>query len=348
MHPLLARRERLLLYLAGWTAIGSLLTVLVAPGRFPWTDAAILILPVTVVYGFLSLSTWYIVRVQPLQSVPASRLALIHFIAALVSSSGLLLMLQGWAWVLRTFPRLSIDLATSDLRFLFGGGILLYFLAAATHYLLAAFEQSRESERRSYEAQLSARDSELKALRAQVDPHFLFNSLNSISALTTVDPAAARSMTERLAEFFRASVAAGRRDLLPLDDELDLARRYLEIEQIRFGERLKVSITATDEARRCRVPALMLQPIVENAVKHGIAHALSGGRIDISGARRGSLLVVRVTNPVDADAPASAGTSFGLQAVRDRLRAASPRDAAVDARREGDRFTVDLQLPSDL
>lgn len=348
MHPLLARRERLLLYLAGWTAIGCLLTVLVAPGRASWIAAVILILPVTIFYGFLSLSTWYVVRAQPLQTVPASRLILVHLVAALVSSSGLILLLQGWAWVLAMLAGLETVLSTADLRMLFGGGVLLYLLAAATHYLLSAFELSRDSERRSFEAQLAARESELKALRAQVDPHFLFNSLNSISALTTVDPAAARTMTEGLAEFFRASVAAGRRELLPLEEELDLVRRYLEIEKIRFGERLELSLDASESARKCRVPALVLQPIVENAVKHGIAHTITGGRIEIHAERHGSLLKIRVTNPVDADAPAALGTSFGMQAVRERLRAMNSRDASVDAKREEDLFTVDLQLPSDL
>ncbi|MEK6649668.1 MAG: histidine kinase [Bacteroidota bacterium] len=348
MHPLLARRERLLLYLSGWAAIGILLTVLIAPGRFSWTDAAALILPVTMLYGFLSLSTWYLVRALPLQTVPGERLALIHMVSALLSSSALVLLLQSWAWVLRTAFGLLVTPSTVDLRRLFGGGVLLYLLAVATHYLLAAFEHSRESERRSFEAQLLARDSELKALRAQVDPHFLFNSLNSISALTSADPAAARTMTERLAAFFRASVAAGRRELLTLGEELDLARRYLEIEQVRFGERLRVQITASDEARNCRVPPLVLQPVVENAVKHGIAHAVTGGCIDILGERQGSLLHVRVTNPVDPDAPPASGTSFGLQAVRDRLRAMAPKDATVDARLVDDRFIVDILLPATL
>lgn len=348
MHPLLARRERLALYLAGWAFIAALLAVLIAPGRWTWFEAAVLIFPITLAYASFSLSVWYLVRAMPLTTVPVLRLAGVHLVGALASSTALLLVLQGWAFLLRELLRWGFALTAADLRLLFGGGILLYLLAAATHYLLAAFEASREAERRSFEAQLLARDSELKALRAQIDPHFLFNSLNSISALTAVDPAAARTMTERLAGFFRTSVVAGRQHLTTFETELDLARQYLEIERVRFGARLAVAMDADPDVRARRVPSLLLQPIVENAVKHGIAGTLEGGCVRIDARLRGSQVHVRITNPVDADRPHAAGTSFGLEAVRSRLRAAAPGEASLDARLEAGLFVVDLILPSDL
>lgn len=348
MHPLLARRERLALYLAGWAFIAVLLAVLIAPGRWTWFEAAALIVPITLAYASFSLSVWYLVRAMPLTTVPVVRLAGVHLVGALVSSTALVLVLQGWAFLLRELFRWSVVLTAADLRLLFGGGILLYLLAAATHYLLAAFETSREADRRSFEAQLLARDSELKALRAQIDPHFLFNSLNSISALTSVDPAAARTMTERLAGFFRTSVAAGRQHLTTLDTELDLARQYLEIEQVRFGARLTVAIDADADVRARRVPSLLLQPIVENAVKHGIARTLDGGCIRIDARLRGSQVNVRITNPVDPDPTPADGTSFGLEAVRSRLRAVAPGEAGLETRHEAGLFVVDLILPSGL
>ncbi len=348
MHPLLARRERLLLYLGGWTSIGALLTVLIAPGRLGWLEAAILILPVTLLYGAFSLSTWYLVRAMPIATIPASRLVGVHIVAALVSSSGLVLLLQGWASATRGMMDLQVNLASTELRLLFGGGIVLYLLAAATHYLLAAFESSREAERHSFESQLLARESELKALRAQIDPHFLFNSLNSISALTTADPAAARTMTERLAGFFRASVDAGRQPLTTFETELTLVRQYLEIEKVRFGDRLMVSFNISDDVRTRRVPSLLLQPLIENAVKHGIARMLDGGCIEVAAQVRGSQVHVRVANPLDPESPPAGGTSFGLEAVRARLRAIAAGEASVDARREGGSFVVDIVLPSDL
>jgi LytS/YehU family sensor histidine kinase len=305
-------------------------------------------MPVTLAYASFSLSVWYLVRAMPLTTVPVLRLVGVHLVGALVSSMALVLVLQGWAFLLRGFFRWSVAINAADLRLLFGGGVLLYLLAAATHYLLAAFETSLEAERRSFEAQLLARDSELKALRAQIDPHFLFNSLNSISALTAVDPGAARTMTERLAGFFRASVAAGRQPLATLEAELGLARQYLEIEQVRFGARLAVAMDVDPELRNRRIPSLLLQPIVENAVKHGIAGTIDGGCVRIDARLRGSQMHIRVTNPVDAERHHSGGTSFGLEAVRSRLRATAPGEAGLDARHEAGLFVVDLILPSDL
>src|SRR5262249_40432912 len=147
------------------------------------------------------------------------------------------------------------------------------------HYLLLAFEFARQAERRQLQLEVLSRDAELRALRAQLDPHFLYNSLNSISALTAVDPAGARRMCVLLADFLRGTLAMSTRDRIPLEDELALTDRFLNIEQVRFGARLQVERQVDDAAARCRVPPLFLQPLVENAVTHGIAGLIDGGVI---------------------------------------------------------------------
>ena len=153
----------------------------------------------------------------------------------------------------------------------FGFGVLLYLLSLAVSYLLVAFEETRAAERRALELQVLAREAELRALRAQIDPHFLFNSLNSISALTTADPpgGAADVPAARPTSCARR-LALGARDPDPLARELALVDRFLAIEQVRFGDRLR----RRDRRRRrtrtaASVPPLLLQPLVENAVTHG-------------------------------------------------------------------------------
>src|SRR5262249_33238520 len=118
--------------------------------------------------------------------------------------------------------------------------ILIFLLAVTAHYLVIALEKAREAEVRGVEALVLAREAELRALRAQVDPHFLFNCLNSIGTLTEEDPAGARRMCLNLAGFLRRSLALGQRGHILLGEELGLAREYLDIEKIRFGDRLKV------------------------------------------------------------------------------------------------------------
>jgi LytS/YehU family sensor histidine kinase len=211
-------------------------------------------------------------------------------------------------------------------------------------YLAAAFEASRDAERRGLQLQVQAREAELRALRAQIDPHFLFNSLQSISALTTADPAAARRMCLLLADFLRDTLALGARERIPLSSEIGLAARFLAIEQVRFGRRLSVEtdVTAVDD---CLVPPLLLQPLVENAVTHGIAHVLDGGVVKI-GARRGAATVsVSIENPCDPDRPAGRGTGLGLRNVRARLRSVYGTDAALRTEETNERYTARLELP---
>ena len=169
---------------------------------------------------------------------------------------------------------------------LFAAGVLLFLLALTVQYLLLAFEIAQEAERRQLQLEVLSRDAELRALRAQLNPHFLYNSLNSISALAAADPAGARRMCVLLADFLRETLALSTRDRIPLADELALTDRFLGIEQVRFGERLQVERHVDDAASRCRVPPLLLQPLVENAVTHGIAELLDGGVIRLDVARR--------------------------------------------------------------
>jgi len=137
----------------------------------------------------------------------------------------------------------------------------------------------REALNREMQALVIARDAELKALKAQINPHFLFNSLNSISALAGIDAVRAREMCVGLSDFLRNSLRMGEREVVPLSEELALADSYLGVEQVRFGARLRVEQAMEPGCETCLVPPLLLQPLVENAVKHGIASMVDGGTV---------------------------------------------------------------------
>jgi LytS/YehU family sensor histidine kinase len=200
-----------------------------------------------------------------------------------------------------------------------GLGILLYLASVALSYLMLAQDRAVEAERRGAELQLLAQESELKALRAQLNPHFLFNSLNSLSALTAVDPARAREMCVLLSDFLRRSLGLGERRLVALREELELARAYLAIEQIRFGARLRLDWRIDPAAEPALLPTLLLQPLVENAIKHGIAALPEGGTLLVAAEVTEGHVTLRVENPVDLDAPAPQGLGLGLRQVRQRL-----------------------------
>jgi LytS/YehU family sensor histidine kinase len=228
---------------------------------------------------------------------------------------------------------------------LFGLGVLLYLLSAGLHYAAMAVEASRQAERREIEARTLAREAELEALRSQLNPHFLFNSLHSISALATLDGARAREMCIRLADFLRYSLGLGSRESIPLREELALAKSYLEVEQVRFGERLRVVEEIEAACQDCAVPALLLQPLVENAVKHGVAGMVDGGSIRLAVARSGSAVSITLENGFDPEMPAPRNLGMGLAHVRRRLAVRYGEDASFDAGVYGRVYRVVLRFP---
>ncbi len=348
MHPILARPGYLAAYLAIWVPLGVLLAALLAlQGVLGWIDALLVAVPLSISYGFLSLSAWYVTGGTPVERAGALRVGVTAVAASFLSGALWLLIARGWFGLIAAFGRWS-DVNTAfraAAPTFYGFGVLLYLLAMAVSYLAAAFAVSRDAERRGLELQVFAREAELRALRAQIDPHFLFNSLQSISALTTVDPAAARRMCLLLAEFLRETLALGSRDRIPLGAELALVRKFLSVEQVRFGDRLRVDVEA-DTAGETPVPPLLLQPLVENAVTHGVAHLLEGGTVRIQADRRVASLVITVDNPCDPDRPAGRGTGLGLRNVRERLERAYGSDALLTTEERDGRFSVRLEIPA--
>jgi two-component system sensor histidine kinase AlgZ len=228
---------------------------------------------------------------------------------------------------------------------LFMLGVLLYMLSVALHYVLFSIQGSREAESREQEARMLAREAELRALKAQINPHFLFNSLNSISALATSDGKRAREMCIRLSEFLRSTLNLGEKENIALEEELGLATAYLSVEQIRFGSKLKVEQDVNTHCAGCTVPPLVLQPLVENAVKHGIAGLLEGGTIRLTAQCVDSFLRLRVENEFDPEAPPTRKSGIGLANVRNRLKARFQEQARLDTGFKGNCWTSEVILP---
>src|SRR5262249_14562775 len=161
-----------------------------------WIESVLLVVPLCAVYSFICLAAWYPVKSAPLDATPMVRLTLPPVLAATILSLLWIQLAKGLAYLLSrssSFPDLS-QRVSSELPSLFGAGFLLYLLAVASHYVIFSLEASREAQGRAMQSSILTRDAELKALKAQVNPHFLFNSLNSVSALTSIDPERAREM----------------------------------------------------------------------------------------------------------------------------------------------------------
>jgi two-component system sensor histidine kinase AlgZ len=349
VHPILEERGRLGLYLLGWSPLAVLGVVLLALRRdVSWSEALAVGLPLLLVYAYLCLAAWYVCRLAPLRPARPLRTLGFQLVAAVLSSA--LWVAVGFAWTALLLDGVpAFDGAGEryliEAPGLFAVGVPVYLAAAAVHYLVLALEGSRAADQRALELRVLAREAELKALRAQLDPHFLFNALNTVSALAGSDPAAARKMALLLAEFLRRSLRLAQLDSVPLGEELALAAGYLAIERVRFGDRLEVVEEIEEGSRACLVPPLLLQPLVENAVRHGIAQLLDGGVIRLAVRREAGELRIAVENPCDPDHPVEPGEGVGLANVGARLAARHPGAARVAARVENGVYRVELRLP---
>ena len=330
MHPILSSPRRLLLYLAIWVPIIGLL-------EFVSGQSLLVLAPAGLLYAFLCLTPWYVCRVMPLQVSRAGSLILTHGVSALAGGGFLLGAL--------VVAAAALDKPLASAAPLFGMAVLLYLVSVAVHYAGLAAEASRESERRAAEARTLAREAELRSLRLQLNPHFLFNSLHSISALATLDGTRAREMCIRLADFLRSSLALGALDSIPLKEELALARRYLEVEQVRFGSRLRVEEDIGSACEDCPVPPLLVQPLVENAVKHGIANLVEGGTVRLVVRLSGAAVMVSIENQIDPEAPPRPNLGVGLAHVRKRLEVRFGSAATLQAGVEGAVYRVALRFP---
>jgi signal transduction histidine kinase len=208
----------------------------------------------------------------------------------------------------------------------FSADVVIYAAIACVSLVLAYTERVKDRERQARDLAMSLEqrlvEARLQNLRAQLQPHFLFNALNTISAFTESDPPLARRLMGQLGDLLRASLAHTSQPLVTLGEELTFLDDYLGIESARFEDRITVDVTADEDAADVRVPSFLLQPLVENAIRHGVGPRASGGRIEVSASREGQNLILRVRDnglglPVDWDIDRSAGV--GLSNLRARL-----------------------------
>lgn len=190
-----------------------------------------------------------------------------------------------------------------------------------------------------------AKDAELYQLRQQLQPHFLFNSLNSINALIGSNPEKAREMVLQLSEFFRGTIRKDDRKWIVISQEVEQLQLFLNIERIRFGSRLKVVFQVQEEARSLKIPQLLIQPLLENAVKHGLNGVVGEVTIEVTIKKIGDYLELTISNPYDPTAGQAQGTGFGLDAVGRRLYLLFGRHDLMEVSPAGHYFTVWMKIP---
>lgn len=348
MHPILSDVRRLFWTMLVWLLAGILIAkILVVAKLAVWGNALFFAVPMLLIYGFIAFSAYYICRSLPLAKRRFFSVIAVFSAASIISGFtwlGICLLWNklGWslgeAWAgIEIPPHLSMLLLIN--------GCIFYLLSILAHDVLIAFENVRSAERNAAESRVLARDAELQVLRTQINPHFLFNSLNSISALTTIDAAGARSMTIELANFFRQTLTLAEKEKISLGDEIALCSHYLAIEKIRFGKKLQVEFEIDPLALTSLIPPMSLQALVENAIKHGIRDLVEGGTIVITSIVRDQWLHISIENPVDTNPSSIAGNGSGLGNLSARLSSVYGEKARIVWRKSQTSFAVEITLP---
>ncbi len=279
-------------------------------------------------FAFLSILIWFICRKIPFSRFPVPIFICIHFFLSLIFSAIWLIIIYG-SWFLAegkqifsTLGQGSAYSAAEIIGWQYIFGILIYFIIGGVYYTIIYYRQFREKALKETEMKLLTRDAELKALKMQINPHFLFNSLNSINALVTKNPNLARKMIELLSDLFRISLDLEDKIFLSLKDELEFAHKFLEIEKIRFSDRLSITEIIDQNLLNTKFPALILQPLLENCIKHGITKKRGMSSILIKIEKQSiNRILCTISNKINK--PFSANSikkGTGLKNIKQRLK----------------------------
>jgi LytS/YehU family sensor histidine kinase len=345
-HPILTNRVRLIVWWLVWLflALGQSLLFYYAYGSFiniGLLDSLVSLL----IYSGIALSLWY-----PFRFFNSGTTRITVLISNLVASGAISVTL----WVLITKLIMTLILPeqnnydaywTSTFPYRIGTGVFIYGLIILTYYLFESL--SNLSEKNAKEAKLESlvKETELKMLRSQINPHFLFNSLNSISSLTITDPEKARDMVVKLSEFMRYALSRKDEQPVTLQNELENLRLYLDIEQVRFGDKLTTEEIIETACLDFKIPVMLLQPLYENAVKHGVYESTESVKIMTNVKFIDSYLEIIISNNYDSNPSQKRGTGTGILNVSRRLELFYGKKASINTVKENGLYTVTIYIP---
>jgi len=274
-NPFLKNRENLAVYLLiwivlamfHWLALYYLLQITI-------TDAILDSAIYNILYAGIGISLWYPTRFITFENYSMPRLLLNHLMAAIVTS--IIWVFLGY-YLLSNFlikEKVYYEFISDSLAWRFVIGILFYAIIVSLNYVIIYYNNYREKELKESELNSLVKEAELKTLKYQINPHFIFNSLNSISSLTVSNPEKAREMTIKLSDFLRSTLSKNEKMKTNLSDELKTIKIYLDIEKTRFEDKFEFVEEIDDTCSEIEVPAMLLQPVFENAIKHGVYESL--------------------------------------------------------------------------
>jgi len=345
-HPITGNRRTVLIYSFVWLLISATQGVLYHfVLQFPLSVVVTDALISSFLFGFLGLLAWYPTRYIPFQRHSPFYSILAHVVAGLIVLG---------TWVLLSVAVLNASFSMQDnyidflnnsiaWRAMLGG--LVYLVLVLVYYLVTNSQKLQERAQQEERLKSLVREAELSMLKSQINPHFLFNSLNSIASLTMSNPDEARDMIIRLSDFLRYSLKHRENEFVPLSEEMGHMRDYLAIEKVRFGDKLQYEFEIGAECESFPVPTMIFQPLFENAIRHSVYESTEPVTIRFSCTPDKGYMKTIISNDYDPQVPTRKGTGLGLQNVRQRIQLGYKEKASMQWTGEGGIFIVTILFP---
>jgi two-component system, LytTR family, sensor kinase len=346
LNPIISQRRHLLVYIAAFAIVALihfaiLKFFLIIELAISLADAAIY----TVLMFLLGIGSWYIVRHLTISEQKYPLVIADHLVAGGVVI--LLWLFGGYFFLLKIFQNSTgyIEFLHNTLPWRFVYGMMMYAVIVMVYYLIGYYRDFNEKLLQESHLKQAVQESELNLLKSQINPHFLFNSLNSINALVLSDSSKASEMIVELSEFLRYTVRANENEQISLHDELENIDRYLNIEKIRFGNRLVIEKDIDDACLEIKIPNMILQPLYENAVKHGVNESTEAVTISTTCRNKGDHISLVINNNFAPGSISKKGKGIGIANVKKRLSLQFKHTDLLYIQKTGNIFTVNLTIP---
>lgn len=344
-NPILKSAKNVLFYVLFIVIIANLYANLISfDSKVSVTITIVDAVVFNLLIGLLGFSFWYSSVYLSIENNKISKVILTHFGGGILIS--IVWMVIGYFIVIsivtdtELFDIFFIDTLKS--RFIIG--ILYYFLMTAFYYIVIYYSGFQERVIKETELKNLVTEAELRSLKFQINPHFIFNSLNSMSALTEIDPKKAKQMIIKLADFLRYTLANNDRQKNTLNEELKNIKLYLDIEKIRFEEKFEYIEEVHEECGKTEIPSMILQPLFENAIKHAVYETLDTVRIKLTCIRQDDFLKITLCNNFEGESHKK-GAGVGLKNIKDRLKLIYQQDNLMEVKKENSKFTVNIFIP---
>ncbi len=348
LNPITKNRNYILTYIIIWVLITLIHTGIL----FYFYDLDILICSIDAfisngLFAILGISLWYVIRFSIKDQQSIIDLISNHFFSAFVTI-GLWLLISFYSLKGIFFDQeFYIDFLNESLPWRTATGIFFYLVFVLFYYLILNYEDLQEKIKKEVELKALVKEAELNALKSQINPHFLFNSLNSISSLTITNPEKAQEMIVKLSEFIRYSLKHDDIKQSSFKLELENIQKYLAIEKIRFGERLKYIQEIKENCYDFKIPNMLLQPLIENAIKHGVYESMYEVLVKIECHCDNNQLHIKITNDYDPLATKKKGHGIGLKNIRERLILIYQEHNLLEINKGNMQFEAILHIPKE-